>query len=118
MQETFVEKLMERAARAADEALAAARRGGSANGEAVALNRRARLLRAFVASTRRDRSFLPRRCAWCGRVEVDGEFVDPHEFLDGDMPSRLRERATHGICPDCLERVQRQAAEERGSPPP
>jgi hypothetical protein len=39
-------------------------------------------------------------------VEVEGEYVDPADFLEGDLPERLRERSTHGICPDCLARVQ------------
>lgn len=91
---------------AAHDARAAGERGRDASQDAAVLQRRARLLREFVAHARRDRGFLPRRCAWCGRVEVDGEFVDPAEFLDGDLPARLRDRSTHGICPDCFARVQ------------
>jgi hypothetical protein len=111
--DTLVEELAERMRAAARDALAARQRGGSAAGEAAALQRRARLLREFVGRTRRDPSFLPRRCAWCHRIEVEGEYVDPNEFLEDDLPERLRERATHGICPECLERVQREADELR-----
>ena len=34
------------------------------------------------------------RCAWCGRVRLEGEWVTPDGALDPD-------RMTHGICPEC-----------------
>lgn len=40
-------------------------------------------------------------CAWCGRVCVDGEWVEPtHGSLDTiDQPMTL----SHSICADCAE---------------
>ena len=83
-------------------------RASDAAERAAGLQRRSQLLRGFVEGARR-REHLPLRCAWCGRVDVGGEFVAPAEFLSGDLPERLRERATHSICPDCLEREQGRA---------
>jgi hypothetical protein len=43
------------------------------------------------------------RCAWCGRVKVDGSWRRvPAEFV-----AREREHfgITDGICPDCFRRV-------------
>ena len=34
------------------------------------------------------------RCAWCGRVRQEGEWVAPQGDLDPDL-------LTHGICPEC-----------------
>jgi hypothetical protein len=109
----FVDRLVERALSAAEEAREATTRGGSVANEAIALKRRARLLREFVGRARRDPSFLPRRCAWCDRIEVEGRYVVPSEFLHGVLPQRLREHATHGICPECLAREQQRADEAR-----
>jgi hypothetical protein len=83
-------------------------RSSGAVEESQRVRRRSELLRGFLDRVRADPTYLPRHCSWCGRIEVDGEFVAPEEFLSGDLPERLRVRATHGICPDCLEAVQRQ----------
>jgi hypothetical protein len=51
------------------------------------------------------------RCAWCGRLEVKGERLE----LEALRPSqemivrRLRDQASHGICPPCLD-VQMESA--------
>ena len=95
----FVAELLERA-RLAHEAAAQQRA-------------RAEILTAFVGRFRENRDELPLRCAWCGRVEIDGRFVAPEEFLSGDLPERLRERSSHGICPECFERTSREADETR-----
>jgi hypothetical protein len=55
-------------------------------------------LRRFLA----DPTALPVHCAWCRRIQLDGEFIAPEEFLRGDLLERLRRRSTHTICPDCL----------------
>lgn len=46
-------------------------------------------------------------CAWCTRVRVAAEWLDPEQatkllrlFAQGDLPG-----LTHGICPDCLARL-------------
>ena len=51
------------------------------------------------------------RCAWCNRIRVGDCFVsvDPSIMGDGDLP----ERTTHGICPECFERVSARAAAAR-----
>ena len=55
-----------------------------------------------LVATLADSDRLVLRCAWCGRIELDGDFT-----AAAGMPRRepplLRERATHGICPDCLD---------------
>ncbi|HZS25063.1 MAG TPA: hypothetical protein VFA30_08760 [Gaiellaceae bacterium] len=36
------------------------------------------------------------RCAWCGRVRVDGEWREEAEV------EAMQKRYSDGICPDCL----------------
>lgn len=40
-------------------------------------------------------------CAWCGRVRIDGEWVDPpgRSLATIDQPMML----SHSICPTCFE---------------
>jgi hypothetical protein len=50
-----------------------------------------------------DRHGLAHRCAWCGRLSADEvEWWDAGE-LPPDRIRLLRLKATHGICPDCIE---------------
>ena len=104
--DSLVAALMERAEAAAEAARETQSRAAGGAVEAERLRERARILRAFVARVRREPTWLPLRCAWCGRIQVEDDFVDVDASLDGDLPERLRERSTHGICPDCLEREQ------------
>lgn len=53
----------------------------------------------------RERALL-KRCAWCGRVSF-GHGWQPLEELPGFVPARVRERATHGICPTCFGELER-----------
>lgn len=113
---SMIDALLVRAGEAARAAAASTDRSAEASGTAERLHRRTRLLRDFVRRGREDRARLLRRCAWCGRVQVGGdEFVAPEEFLDGELPERDRERATHSICPDCLDREQRNADTTRAA---
>lgn len=57
---------------------------------------------------------LPLRCAWCRRIEIDGRFVDIPTVPERE-PDLLRERATHGICADCLDRELRRTATRRAA---
>lgn len=57
---------------------------------------------------------LPLRCAWCRRIEIDGSFVDIPTVPERE-PDLLRERATHGICADCLDRELRKTAIRRAA---
>jgi hypothetical protein len=47
-----------------------------------------------------------RRCAWCDRFEVAGEWLHLDAIGSGQVQIRqsLLDRATHGICRDCFER--------------
>lgn len=108
-QDPFLE-LLARAADAARAAEAGGRQAAALRPEAERSRRRSRLLRALIRQVQTDPHHLPLHCAWCERIEIAGEFVLPEEFLYGDLPSRLRERATHGICPDCFERETAAAA--------
>jgi hypothetical protein len=99
--------------RSLDEAMARAKDLGEGQekrrSETERVGERARLLRMFVSYYRAHPDALPVRCAWCGRVSIAGRFVLPEEFVSGDLPQRVRAKATHGICPDCLERENEKA---------
>jgi hypothetical protein len=43
-------------------------------------------------------------CSWCGRVQRGGEWV----ALEADAPKPV---VSHGVCPDCFERVLRRERE-------
>jgi hypothetical protein len=54
-------------------------------------------------------------CAWCGKLEVGGEWL--HLDAIGHGQTRIAEQlvtqSTHGICPECFERVKDEAEAER-----
>jgi hypothetical protein len=99
--------------RTLDEAMARAKDLGEGQeklrSETERVGERTRLLRTFVSYYRAHPDALPVRCAWCGRISIGGRFVLPEEFVSGELPQRLREKATHGICPDCLEHENEKA---------
>jgi hypothetical protein len=47
-------------------------------------------------------SFL-RVCAWCKRISRGDQWVSLEDYLTTGFDTKT----THGICPDCLERVKR-----------
>ena len=49
-------------------------------------------------------------CAWCGRLEVGGRWVDALTALEG---SGREPQLTHGICPTCFDEVSARADDER-----
>ena len=51
------------------------------------------------------------RCAWCNRIKVGGRFVPLDPAVVG--ADDVAERTTHGICPECFERVSARAAAAR-----
>jgi hypothetical protein len=55
----------------------------------------------------RDRHRLAKRCAWCGRLELGDHWTAPEE-LPAFLSSEVRDRISHGICPDCLARLERE----------
>jgi len=80
------------------------RRAVAGDAEAAAAAQRARRLDGFLHPLAQEPLVV--RCAWCDRICVAGVWVPP----TGDLTPRLGERATHGICPDCLERLTNAAA--------
>jgi hypothetical protein len=78
-------------------------------GEAERAVERSATLRA-ARRLLRERMLL-KRCAWCGRFSL-GKGWQPLEQLPHFVPGLVREQATHGICPDCMHRLERG----RGSP--
>jgi hypothetical protein len=61
----------------------------------------------------KQRSSLLLVCAWCRKVKTDdGYWVEPMEYLS----ERLGATITHGICPDCFQKVD-QAQPETSGPP-
>lgn len=57
-----------------------------------------------------------RVCGWCKRVEAAGEWAEVEKVIG---PLRIFERhdmpsLTHGICPDCLETMQRVSTVDSG----
>lgn len=91
-------------------AVAAQERSRSLSVEAARVSTLSRILR----EARAGKTML-RHCAWCGRLEVDGEWF----WLDavGSGQTRITEdlvrRSTHGICPDCFGRVTSDAEAHR-----
>ena len=47
---------------------------------------------------------LPTVCAWCQRVRDHAG-----DWCERDLPEPAGRIATHGICPDCLERATTRA---------
>ncbi len=115
MPRRFIDELIARIEAATDDAASTAARAQLSGRDAEAARRRSQLLRAFVVYFREHRTELPLRCAWCGRIRIGDRWAAPEDFLDGDVPIRISERATHGICDDCLARENAAAAAARAS---
>lgn len=54
-------------------------------------------------------------CAWCGRLQVGRGWLRLDAIGSGQtrIAKQLVRRSTHGICPDCFERVNRDAEANR-----
>ena len=50
-------------------------------------------------------------CAWCGKLRIGDEWLQLQAIGRGQVriAERLIRESTHGICPDCLERVRAEA---------
>jgi hypothetical protein len=108
-------------------ALAAQERAHTLTVDAARVSRLARVLREAHAGGR-----LLLRCAWCGRLQVGDEWLQLEGIGTGQtrIAEQLVRQSTHGICPDCFERVSdeaaagrrldgaREGAEVAASPPP
>ena len=90
-----MEEVHEELLRRAEEAVAVATR----------THQRASELSAFVRALRATSPGGLVRCAWCGLVAADEHWIDPYSLLQANLRERLRKNASHGICPDCFERV-------------
>ena len=57
------------------------------------------------------------RCAWCGKLQIGDEWLRLEAIGSGQMriAEELVRRSTHGICPECYDRVSREAAAERAN---
>ena len=91
------------------------RRAQEAIAQATSEHRRASELTTFVQALRATRPAELVRCAWCGRVAAGKEWLDPSPLLGGNFRERLRDNASHGICPECFEQVSTEAEQERAS---
>ena len=60
-----------------------------------------------MTSKRERRGALPRRCAWCERFCVDGEWIVGRRDADStDSVHAHGASMTHTICDDCIGRLQ------------
>jgi hypothetical protein len=51
-------------------------------------------------------SRTPRRCAWCGRIEIGGAWRDEDSVPGFFKARRDPESVSHGICEECLEELR------------
>jgi hypothetical protein len=66
---------------------------------------RARVLVAASAALRDER--LTGRCAWCGRYQFAGLWLEPGELPRFATGAAGRIGLSHTICPDCVEELRR-----------
>ena len=80
--------------------------------EAARVSRLARILREARADTT-----MLLHCAWCGRLQVGDEWLRLEAIGRGQMriAKQIVRRSTHGICPDCFERVNTDTEAHRSS---
>ena len=90
--------------------LAAQERARSLSADAARVSRLARILR----EARQEEEMLV-HCAWCGRLEVGEEWLGLEAIGTGQtrIADEFVRRSTHGICPDCFERVSQDAEAHR-----
>jgi hypothetical protein len=89
------------------------RRALQARERAAALGidaRRTRELSSLMRKAHKGEVLL-RHCAWCGRLEVGGEWLRLEALGEGQRSiiSAVIERSSHGICPDCFAKVSWEA---------
>lgn len=95
-------------------ALAARERAEDAPEDSCRVRELAQLLRQASAG-----KTLLVHCAWCGRLQVGEEWLDLAADCDGDGSLELNDslifKSSHGICPDCFDRVNADAEAERSA---
>jgi len=91
-------------------ALAAQERARSLTVDAARVASLARILREAGTGGR-----MLVHCAWRQRLQVEDEWLELDAIGSGQtrIAEQLIRRSTHGICPDCFERVSREAAAVR-----
>ena len=90
--------------------LEAQERARSLTVDAARVSRLARILREAGAG-----GAMLVHCAWCQRLQVGDEWLGLTAIGSGQtrIAEQLVRRSTHGICPDCFERVSRDAEVSR-----
>lgn len=70
---------------------------------------------ARILRTARNGEVSIRRCAWCERYQIGEEWLHLNAIGTGQMlmTKDLLDRATHGICADCLAREKERSAKAR-----
>lgn len=93
-------------------ALAAQKRASFLSHDAARVAKLARVLREARAG-----GTLLLHCAWCGRLEVGGEWLRLEAIGTGQtrIAEQLVRHSTHGICADCFERVTHEAEAQRAA---
>jgi hypothetical protein len=93
-------------------ALAARERAEAAQKDSRRVRRLARLLREANGG-----KTLLLHCAWCGRLQVDDEWLDLAADGEGSpkVAASLIRKSSHGICPECFARVTADAEAERSA---
>jgi hypothetical protein len=89
-------------------AVAARVRAGAQTRDSQRIGQLAQILRDAEAG-----KISIRRCAWCDRFDVGGEWLQLEAIGSGEemISAHLLDRATHGICPECQEKeLSRSAA--------
>lgn len=78
------------------------------------LSARVEELERAMVEVRELRQIVP-MCSYCKKVRNDGNFWERVESYIG---SRIQAQISHGICPECMEKVLRENPELRDSRPP
>ena len=92
---------------------ALARRAASAVANAARTLERSEVIVAAGRIVRSDHEMVT-RCAWCDRLSLADRWLrveDAPLFSRGDYSERM----THGICDECLERLERSGESRRRS---
>lgn len=91
-------------------ALGAQERARTLSIDAARITRLARVLREARAGGK-----LLLHCAWCRKLQVGDEWLQLDAIGSGQtrIAEQLVRQSTHGICPECFERVSREAESRR-----
>jgi hypothetical protein len=89
------------------------RRAVAAGARSASLHRDSRRIRdlAQILRDANNGEVSIRRCSWCGRFDVGGEWLYLEAIGEGQLTIAisLLERATHGICSACQDKELRRS---------